>query len=165
MVLFSRLYPACLYIYAFSRRFYPKRLTVHSDYTFVLISILCNMSKCVKQSKATAHDSQTRNSSLVVGLDGKSKPIKTALKVYKWVSWVCLIWNNYRKDVDLHFVISSLFTIIWKVGTIYKKNTLVFVYLDYDNLPEYTLMYRDSKQLWISISALTLLTIKKKQIL
>ncbi len=26
----------CIYIYAFSRRFYPKRLTVHSGYTFVL---------------------------------------------------------------------------------------------------------------------------------
>ncbi len=25
-----------MYIYAFSRRFYPKRLTVHSGYTFVL---------------------------------------------------------------------------------------------------------------------------------
>ncbi len=25
-----------IYIYAFSRRFYPKRLTVHSGYTFVL---------------------------------------------------------------------------------------------------------------------------------
>ncbi len=25
-----------LYIYAFSRRFYPKRLTVHSGYTFFL---------------------------------------------------------------------------------------------------------------------------------
>ncbi len=29
------------YIYAFSRRFYPKRLTVHSDYTFSLVCILC----------------------------------------------------------------------------------------------------------------------------
>ncbi len=26
-----------IYIYAFSRRFYPKRLTVHSDYTFVSV--------------------------------------------------------------------------------------------------------------------------------
>ncbi len=25
-----------IYIYAFSRRFYPKRLTAHSGYTFVL---------------------------------------------------------------------------------------------------------------------------------
>ncbi len=27
-------YSAAIYIYAFSRRFYPKRLTVHSGYTF-----------------------------------------------------------------------------------------------------------------------------------
>ncbi len=31
-----------IYIYAFSRRFYPKRLTVHSGYTFVFVS----MSSC-----------------------------------------------------------------------------------------------------------------------
>ncbi len=30
---FSSIY---IYIYAFSRRFYPKRLTVHSGYTFIL---------------------------------------------------------------------------------------------------------------------------------
>ncbi len=28
-----------IYIYAFSRRFYPKRLTMHSGYTFFLISM------------------------------------------------------------------------------------------------------------------------------
>ncbi len=27
-----------IYIYAFSRRFYPKRLTVHSGYTFIFVS-------------------------------------------------------------------------------------------------------------------------------
>ncbi len=37
-----------IYIYAFSRRFYPKRLTGHSGYTFVLsvcvtIQLACNM--------------------------------------------------------------------------------------------------------------------------
>ncbi len=29
-----------IYIYAFSRRFYPKRLTVHSGYTFIQMTIL-----------------------------------------------------------------------------------------------------------------------------
>ncbi len=29
-------YTIYIYIYAFSRRFYPKQLTVHSGYTFVL---------------------------------------------------------------------------------------------------------------------------------
>ncbi len=29
-----------IYIYAFSRRFYPKRLTVHSSYSFYIISAL-----------------------------------------------------------------------------------------------------------------------------
>ncbi len=28
-----------IYIYAFSRRFYPKRLTVHSGYTFCIVSM------------------------------------------------------------------------------------------------------------------------------
>ncbi len=32
-----------IYIYAFSRRFYPKRLTVHSGYTFVLSVIVHNL--------------------------------------------------------------------------------------------------------------------------
>ncbi len=34
------IYSIYIYIYAFSRRFYPKRLTVHSGYTFVL-SVCC----------------------------------------------------------------------------------------------------------------------------
>ncbi len=29
-----------IYIYAFSRRFYPKRLTVHSSYSFYILSAL-----------------------------------------------------------------------------------------------------------------------------
>ncbi len=29
-----------IYIYAFSRRFYPKRLTVHSSYSFYILSTL-----------------------------------------------------------------------------------------------------------------------------
>ncbi len=32
-----RILKTYIYIYAFSRRFYPKRLTVHSGYTFVLL--------------------------------------------------------------------------------------------------------------------------------
>ncbi len=37
--LYSSLYSSkelYIYIYAFSRRFYPKRLTVHSGYTFIV---------------------------------------------------------------------------------------------------------------------------------
>ncbi len=30
-----------IYIYAFSRRFYPKRLTVHSGYTFFFFLLVC----------------------------------------------------------------------------------------------------------------------------
>ncbi len=33
-----------IYIYTFSRRFYPKRLTVHSGYIFVLSVCVCNTS-------------------------------------------------------------------------------------------------------------------------
>ncbi len=29
-----------IYIYAFSRRFYPKRLTLHSSYSFYILSAL-----------------------------------------------------------------------------------------------------------------------------
>jgi len=32
-----------IYIYAFSRRFYPKRLTVHSGYTFTVTKFLNDM--------------------------------------------------------------------------------------------------------------------------
>ncbi len=31
--------PFYIYIYAFSRRFYPKRLTVHSGYTYGIVSM------------------------------------------------------------------------------------------------------------------------------
>ncbi len=34
------LYLFYIYIYAFSRRFYPKRLTVHSTYSFYILSAL-----------------------------------------------------------------------------------------------------------------------------
>ncbi len=32
-----------IYIYAFSRRFYPKRLTVHSGYTFFFYQYVCSL--------------------------------------------------------------------------------------------------------------------------
>ncbi len=35
--------PDYIYIYAFSRRFYPKRLTVHSDYTFFVSMYMCSL--------------------------------------------------------------------------------------------------------------------------
>ncbi len=32
-----------IYIYAFSRRFYPKRLIVHSGYTFLFYQYVCSL--------------------------------------------------------------------------------------------------------------------------
>ncbi len=37
--LYMRIY-IYIYIYAFSRRFYPKRLTLHSSYSFYILSAL-----------------------------------------------------------------------------------------------------------------------------
>jgi len=40
-----------IYIYAFSRRFYPKRLTLHSSYSFYILSALAFPGKETMQGK------------------------------------------------------------------------------------------------------------------
>ncbi len=37
--------PGYIYIYAFSRRFYPKRLTLHSSYSFYILSALSGLKR------------------------------------------------------------------------------------------------------------------------
>ncbi len=39
-----------IYIYAFSRRFYPKRLTLHSSYSFTLYQLLYQLSSAFIKS-------------------------------------------------------------------------------------------------------------------
>ncbi len=48
-----------IYIYAFSRRFYPKRLTVHSGYTFI-VSLYIISIKCIKFEYVNIQTAQMR---------------------------------------------------------------------------------------------------------
>ncbi len=49
------------YIYVFSRRFYPKRLTVHSDYTFIISMFVpweLNPQPCALQTQCSTTEPQ-----------------------------------------------------------------------------------------------------------
>ncbi len=43
-----------IYIYAFSRRFYPKRLTLHSSYSFYILSALLRLLLSMKEANGAA---------------------------------------------------------------------------------------------------------------
>ncbi len=81
------------YIYAFSRRFYPKRLTVHSGYTFSLIHVFPgnrthNLFALLTQCSTTKPHRNTYNLASFSGNQPCSSLIST------WIHFESSAWNK-----------------------------------------------------------------------
>ncbi len=88
-----------IYIYAFSRRFYPKRLTLHSSYSFYILSALAFPGN-------RTHDLGVA-STMLYQLSYRKAIWKANRKANSKVIWFTLLSSNWKNSINI-FIMSVI---------------------------------------------------------